>query len=238
MAAAPSESHAPRIVRIDGQQQSSSGILADYVEMVWVTPAMDGLFTGPAAERRRFLDRLILCFDAGYRTIAGRFERAMTARNRLLADGVRDNAQLEGLELQMAESGIAIAAARAEAVAALTVIIETRRAREPGSAFPWSTVAIDGAIERDLATHPAVDVEDAYVANAADDARTRPRRRPHARRPAPLRPHRRPWSQGHARPARLDGGAESAAARARAGACRTRQPSARKVPRRSCCSTR
>ena len=29
-------------------------------------------------------DRLILCFDPGYRTIAGRFERAMTARNRLL----------------------------------------------------------------------------------------------------------------------------------------------------------
>ncbi len=154
---------ASRQVRIDGQQQSSSGILADYVEMVWVTPAMDGLFTGPAAERRRFLDRLILCFDAGYRTIAGRFERAMTARNRLLADGVRDNAQLEGFELQMAETGIAIAAARAEAVAALTVIIETRRSREPDSAFPWSTVAIDGAIERDLATHPAVAVEDGYV---------------------------------------------------------------------------
>ncbi|MEQ1711428.1 MAG: DNA replication/repair protein RecF [Hyphomicrobium sp.] len=154
---------ASRQVRIDGVSQSSSGILADYVEMVWVTPAMDGLFTGPAAERRRFLDRLILCFDAGYRTIAGRFERAMTARNRLLSDGVRDNAQLEGFELQMAETGIAIAAARAEAVAALTVIIETRRAREPDSAFPWSTIAIDGAIERDLATHPAVDVEDAYV---------------------------------------------------------------------------
>lgn len=152
-----------RQVRIDGQPQSGSGVLADYVEMVWVTPAMDGLFTGPAAERRRFLDRLILCFDAGYRTIAGRFERAMTARNRLLSDGVRDNAQLEGFELQMAETGIAIAAARAEAVAALTVIIETRRAREPESAFPWSTIAIDGAIERDLATHPAVDVEDAYV---------------------------------------------------------------------------
>ena len=44
---------AGRIVRIDGEQHSGSGALADYVEMVWLTPAMDGLFTGPAGERRR-----------------------------------------------------------------------------------------------------------------------------------------------------------------------------------------
>ena len=61
-----------------------------------MTPAMDGLFTGPGAERRRFLDRLILCFDPGYRTRAGRFERAMQQRNRLLADGVRDSCALRG----------------------------------------------------------------------------------------------------------------------------------------------
>src|SRR4029079_9631629 len=84
---------AGRVVRIDGTRQSDSGVLADYLEIVWVTPAMDGLFTGPASERRRFLDRLILCFDPAYRTIAGRFERAMTSRNRLLADGLRDNTQ-------------------------------------------------------------------------------------------------------------------------------------------------
>lgn len=57
-----------RIVRIDGETRGSTGVLADLVEIVWVTPAMDGLFTGPASERRRFLDRLILCFDPSYRT--------------------------------------------------------------------------------------------------------------------------------------------------------------------------
>lgn len=154
---------ATRSVRIDGVGQSSSGILADYVEMVWLTPAMDGLFAGPASERRRFLDRLILCFDPSYRTIAGRFERAMTSRNRLLADGIRDNAQLEGFELQMAETGVAIAAARVEAVSALASVIEARRAREPNSAFPWSTVAIDGTTESALAMQPALEVEDAYA---------------------------------------------------------------------------
>jgi DNA replication and repair protein RecF len=152
-----------RIVRIEGEQRSGSGALADYVEMVWVTPATDGLFLGAASERRRFLDRLIACFDQGHRTRTGQFERAMAGRNRLLADGVSENARLAGLELVMAETGVAIAAARAEAVAALAGIIAQRRARDPGSPFPWSDLALAGTIDADLAHLPAVDVEDAYM---------------------------------------------------------------------------
>lgn len=152
-----------RIVRIDGVQQSGSGALADYLEIVWLTPAMDGLFTGSGSERRRFLDRLILCFDPAYRTLAGRFERAMTSRNRLLSDGVRDDAQLSGFELVMAETGVAVAAARLEAVAAMARIIAERRARDPDSAFPWSGLAIEGRIEDDLAAMPALEAENAYA---------------------------------------------------------------------------
>ncbi len=153
-----------RLVRIDGETQSGSGALADWVEMVWLTPATDGLFTGPAAERRAFLDRLTLCFDPGYRTRAGHFERAMRQRNRLLQDGVSDPAQFSGLELIMAETGVATAAARAEAATALGASILTRRDRDPNSPFPWSRIALDGWIENQLCERPAVDVEDAYLA--------------------------------------------------------------------------
>jgi DNA replication and repair protein RecF len=156
-----------RIVRIDGDTRGGTGALADLVEMVWVTPAMDGLFTGAASERRRFLDRLILCFDPSYRTRANRFERAMQQRNRLLADGVREAARFEGLETIMAETGIAIAAARAEAVTALASVIAERRTRDPASPFPWSELMLDGEVERDLAEHPAVEVEDRYLAKLA-----------------------------------------------------------------------
>jgi DNA replication and repair protein RecF len=154
---------AGRVVRINGEPARGSGALADYVEVVWVTPAMDGLFTGPGAERRRFLDRLILCFDPGYRTGAGRFERAMQQRNRLLADGVRDASRFEGLEIVMAETGTAIAAARAEAVAGLASIMAERTARDPGSPFPAAGLALEGALEADLERMPAVDVEDTYA---------------------------------------------------------------------------
>lgn len=157
-----------RIVRIDGMPQPGSGVLADYLEIVWLTPAMDGLFMGSGTERRRFLDRLILCFDPAYRTIAGRFERAMTARNRLLSDGVRDNAQLSGFERVMAETGVAVAAARLEAVAAMAGIIEARRARDANSAFPWSVLMLEGSLERDLVAMPALEAEDAYAQTLRD----------------------------------------------------------------------
>lgn len=169
-----SERASGRLVRIDGETKTGSGALADYGEMVWITPATDGLFTGAASERRRFLDRLILCFDPSHRTRAGRFERAMAQRNRLLSDGVTRGAQLDGLEIMMAEMGIAIAAARAEAVAALSSVIDARRERDPGSPFPWSVVGLEGAVDRDLASRAAVDVEDGY-ARLLRDVRERDR---------------------------------------------------------------
>ncbi|MFY0610979.1 MAG: DNA replication/repair protein RecF [Hyphomicrobiaceae bacterium] len=152
-----------RIVRIDGENQSGTGALADVVEVVWLTPALDSLLTGPAAERRRFLDRLILCFDPSHRTRANRFERAMRQRNRLLDDGVRDEAQFRGLEEQLAEAGVAMAAARLDAVAALNAVAERRRARTPDSPFPWASAALEGTLEAQLGDMAAVDVEDAYA---------------------------------------------------------------------------
>lgn len=151
-----------RIVRIDGETQAGPGALSGHVDMVWLTPAMDGLFAGPASERRRFLDRLILCFDAEYAARLARFERAMRQRNRLLESGVGERVRLEGLEIQMAETGVAIAASRTEAVAALATTLAQRRVRDAESPFPWVEINLCGKLESDLAERPAVEVEDAY----------------------------------------------------------------------------
>jgi len=168
------EERARRIVRINGASAGSSGALAEYMELVWVTPAMDSLFAGPASERRRFLDRLILCFDASHRTRLGRFERAMQQRNRLLADGAREASRFEGLEQVMAETGTAIAAARAEAVAGLASIMVERRQRDAASPFPPAALAIEGALDSDLERMAAVDVEESY-ARVLQESRERDR---------------------------------------------------------------
>ncbi len=190
-----------RLVRIDGINQTGSGALAEVVEMVWLTPASDGLFTGPASDRRRFLDRLILCFDPGYRKRAGQFERAMRQRNRLLDEGIGAVAQFEGLEMIMAEIGTAIAAARVEAVAALRGQMDMRRERQPNSLFPWAELHLEGALEEALAHRPAVDVEDWY---RDDLARSRGRDRAAGR--TLTGPHRSDLSVRHgpkATPARI-----------------------------------
>ena len=158
---------AGRIVRINGEPQGGSGALAGLVEMAWLLPSMDGLFTGPAGDRRRFLDRLVLGFDAGHAARSGQFERAMRQRNRLLEDGVRDAGRFAGLEIIMAETGVAIAAARVETVKGILGVIADRRSREPDAAFPWATLVLDGALEAALGDHPAVEVEDRYLAALA-----------------------------------------------------------------------
>lgn len=155
-----------RTVRIDGETQSTAA-LGDLVEIMWVTPAMDGLFTGAASERRRFLDRLIACFDPGYRKLINQYERAMQQRNRLLSDNVMEGSRYEGFERVMAEAGVAIAAARAAAVAELSQAILARRDAGIGAAFPWAELAMEGTLESQLATEAAVDVEDAFCETLA-----------------------------------------------------------------------
>ena len=146
---------------------------------------MDALFGGPAGDRRRFLDRLVLAIDPnhGQRTLD--YEKAMRGRNRLLAEDSRDAAWFDAIEAQMAETGVAIAAARSELVRLLSAMIAKLPDDGP---FPRAAITLDGAIERQVGERPAVEVEELLRAALASGRRARPRRRPHARRPASRRP--------------------------------------------------
>ena len=76
--------------RIDRMSVASSRAFCDHVRLVWLTPAMDSLFAGPASERRRFLDRFVLAIDPNHGARVGQFERALRGRNRLLEEGARN----------------------------------------------------------------------------------------------------------------------------------------------------
>lgn len=149
-----------RKIRMNGETLSSSTPLGQSIQMLWLTPAMDGLFTGAASERRRFLDRLMLVFTPESRKQWNLFERAMRQRNKLLEDTNASPYLFEGLEMQMAELGVAIAASRLETIERLRGVIATSRDRL--NAFPFATIALDGVLETALEEKPAVDVEDDY----------------------------------------------------------------------------
>jgi DNA replication and repair protein RecF len=120
------QASASRQVRLNGVAAGSSADLGDIVQLIWLTPAMDRLFIESAGGRRRFLDRLVLGFDAGHARSATRYETAMRERARLLKYGPRDPAWLEGLENEMAEAGVLIAQARAATVEKLSRALAER----------------------------------------------------------------------------------------------------------------
>jgi DNA replication and repair protein RecF len=136
---------AARIVKIDHSIAKGSGALAR-IRMLWLTPAMDGLFAGPASERRRFLDRLALSIDPAYANAAATFDRAMRQRNKAL-ETFSPAALLDAIEAQMAEAAAAMAAARARSVESLAAEIEAERDNDPDSLFPWAALTLQGHLE-------------------------------------------------------------------------------------------
>ena len=142
LAAAPER----RQVRVNGAAASANS-LGEWLSVLWLTPAMDRLFTGSAGERRRFLDRLVLALEPGHAHHASRYEAAMRARNKLLADEQWDESWLASLEQAMAEHGMEIAASRSRTVAAL----DAQLGPAPDDEFARAAIALQGWEMADLA---------------------------------------------------------------------------------------
>lgn len=148
-----------RKCRIDREPVGSAAAFSDHLAVVWLVPSMDGLFTGPASERRRFLDRLVLAIDSTHGARVNALERALRSRNRLLEETNPDTHWLDAIERETAELAVSVSAARAETVARLTGAIARRDTAAP---FPWAGLALDGWIEAALAREAASDVEERY----------------------------------------------------------------------------
>jgi DNA replication and repair protein RecF len=111
-----------RRVRINGANARTVEEMSDYLRLLWLTPAMDGLFTGPAGDRRRFLDRLVTVLIPGHSASVSDYEKAMRQRNRLLEeDG--DPRWLAAIEAQMAEHAAAMHFARTDSLLHLQELI-------------------------------------------------------------------------------------------------------------------
>lgn len=135
-----------RQVRINGAPASVNS-LSEWLSVLWLTPAMDRLFSGSAGDRRRFLDRLVLALEPSHAHHSTRYDAAMRARNKLLAEEVWDAAWLDSLELAMAEHGTATAGARARTAAALDHQLEGT----PEDEFARASLMLEGWDGGDLA---------------------------------------------------------------------------------------
>jgi DNA replication and repair protein RecF len=148
-----------RRCRIDREPVASATAFGDHLRMVWLTPAMDGLFAGPASERRRFFDRLVLAIDSEHSARVAALDRSLRSRNRLLEVRNYDDHWCDAIERETAELAVAVAAMRGQTAARLAAML---RARGEASAFPSAEIALDGWMENALMSEPATAVEDRY----------------------------------------------------------------------------
>jgi DNA replication and repair protein RecF len=165
----PPAGEAPAVARkcrVDREPVASAAAFADHLRVIWLVPAMDGLFNGPASERRRFLDRLVLAVDPEHGSRVNALERALRSRNRLLEDTRPDPHWLDAIEHETAELAVAVAALRVETVSRLQAVLAARLDRKdskgPASAFPVADIMLEGWMEKLVLLHPSVDVEDRY----------------------------------------------------------------------------
>lgn len=148
-----------RKLRINSTPAKSTEELSDHLNVLWLTPSMDGLFTGSSSDRRRFLDRLVLSLDPTHARRASDFERAMRSRNRLLSEGRFDPSWLGAIETQMAELGIAMAAARQEMLG----LLQSLSVNSAETPFPTPALALEGFMDGGM-DRPAADLEEDYLA--------------------------------------------------------------------------
>ncbi len=152
-----------RVMRINGRSVRSQAALAEYMSAVWLTPQMDGLFLEGSSARRRFFDRLIFAFDPGHAGRVTRYENAMSQRSKILREaekgsGTPDAIWLKGLESQMAETGVAIAAARRSFIDRLQMACDKAEVSD----FPRARLQLRGTVEELLGRVPALEVEELF----------------------------------------------------------------------------
>ncbi|HUY68070.1 MAG TPA: DNA replication/repair protein RecF [Alphaproteobacteria bacterium] len=144
-----------RVVHIDGKPARNQQKLAEHVAMAWIVPEMDRILAEGPGVRRKWLDRLVFGFDPAHNGRVYRYEKALRERMRLLLEGPADAVWLNALEDEMAQTGVAIAAARKHMLRQLrTAIAET------ASDFPQADLALKGMAEEALEDQPALPVED------------------------------------------------------------------------------
>lgn len=143
-----------RLVRIDGHAARSQAALSEVTSALWLTPAMDRLFSDGAAGRRRFLDRLALGLDPAHAARASAYEHALRERAKLLKMGRFDPAWLGLLEERMAKGGVEMARARKETVARLN-----EACIQGIGPFPAAVLGVAGSVEDSLETLSPTEAE-------------------------------------------------------------------------------
>lgn len=159
-----------RIAKINGEKISALSHLSDVFSCIWFTPAMSGLFMGSVSERRRFFDRLVFSYDPSHAGRLRRYEKLLSERSKILKTALNNNTKpdpiwLDGIEISLAETSVALAASRLE----LLERLEQLCVDVAGGLFPPLSLNILGGPEEMLKKNKALNVEDFLKSSFKDN---------------------------------------------------------------------
>ena len=149
-----------RVMRRDGETVSQAEV-GRLFSVSWLTPRMDGIFIDSPGARRRFLDRLVIAFDPAHIGRTSRYEKMLRERTTLLSEGRGDKAWLSAIEASLAESAVAVTAARQSLISDLNA-----EAAKGWFGFPGVALRLDGTLESWLEEGSALAAEDRFIADA------------------------------------------------------------------------
>lgn len=123
----------------------SGNELSNLLNVIWLTPQMEGLFLGASSDRRKFLDRIVYSFDASHAKNLTKYDHYMRQRNKSLASGdiKSQDSWLRTLEKQMAEAAFRIATARKEVINLMQGVIDSLKTE-----FPKAELSVSALFER------------------------------------------------------------------------------------------
>lgn len=150
-----------RVVKLNGESLQTNSELSHFLNVNWITPAMDRLFLEAGSLRRKFFDRLVYGLTPIHAESLQKYEQAMKERNRLLKEKTLHSAWLDALEQTMVQESISIAVRRLEA---LGLLQDSQPLLEIPD-FPSAQIKFVEGIEKDLDTANLINVEEQLLLN-------------------------------------------------------------------------
>ena len=145
-----------RTIRINHTPVKAQSALSEWINVVWLIPAMARLFQESGSIRRKFIDRMVVTLDPGHSERLNRYEHYLRERSTLLREGRGDNTWLTTIEQKLAEDGIALTLARAHLVRQIT----ESQPQDNASPFPRFFAQMRGDVETWCRELPAIEAED------------------------------------------------------------------------------
>lgn len=121
-----------RKISYNGSKIASSE-LTNFLNVIWVTPQMEGIFTAAPSIRRKFFDRIAYNFNPDHALKLYKYEHYIKERNKALAqNGVSSNSSwLDVIEDKIAIEAIGIESARRDAIILMQESIDSLKTEFP-----------------------------------------------------------------------------------------------------------